>query len=150
MNSVYPLALLHSWPLWERRTRFDLGHALNCAATEAVSPARVGPLAVGHSGLWEYDFVSDRLAWSGGVYDIFGLQRGSAISREKALALYSRESRAKLEQLRAYALRHKRGFTLDVEIHAAATGERRKMRIIAAPLCEGNAVVRLHGLKVMI
>ncbi|HEU4697430.1 MAG TPA: hypothetical protein VFR92_10770 [Sphingomicrobium sp.] len=148
MNSRYPLALRHSWPLWEQPRHFD--HVLNCTVTDAVPAPSVGALTKPHGGLWEYDFIARRLTWSGGVYDIFGVERGTEISRETALALYSQESRVNLEQLRAYALRHKRGFTLDAEIHAGATGERRRIRIIAAPVCEGNAVVKLHGLKFVI
>ena len=41
------------------------------------------------------------------------------------------------------------GFTLDAEI-APATGARRWMRLIAAPVCEGGEVVRLQGLKFLV
>ena len=54
-----------------------------------------------------------------------------------------------MERLRADAIRYKRGFTLDAEIQPA-TGERRWMRLIAAPVCEGDRAVRLHGLKFVI
>jgi hypothetical protein len=54
-----------------------------------------------------------------------------------------------MERLRAYAIRHRRGFTLDAELQPAAGG-RRWMRLIAAPACEGDRVVRLHGLKLII
>jgi hypothetical protein len=54
-----------------------------------------------------------------------------------------------MERLRSYAIRHKRGFTLDIEIRAAV-GETRWTRLIAAPLCEGNRAVRLHGLKLIV
>ncbi|HWW56800.1 MAG TPA: hypothetical protein VN047_07910 [Sphingopyxis sp.] len=50
------------------------------------------------------------------------------------------------EKLRAYAIRHRRGFTLDAEIrpvHAAP----RWMRLIAAPVCIEDRAVRLQGLK---
>ena len=124
----------------------EYDHVLDCA--EACPRAAEGALGV--PGLWEYHFVSGRLTWSGGVYDIFGVERGSEISREQVLTHYSEESRAKLEQLRVYALPHKRGFTLDAEIQTAGTRERRQIRIIAAPVCAGNSVVKLHGLKFII
>jgi hypothetical protein len=141
------LPLQHSWPLWERAVHFDLGHVLNCAITDAIIPAQVGALGAHHVGLWECNLADSALVWSGGVYDIFGLQRDCQVTREQALAHYCEESLVKLEKLRAHAVRHRRGFTLDVEIYAASVGDRRSMRIVAAPEIEGNAVIRLHGLK---
>lgn len=145
-----PFALHHSWPLWEQPRHFDLGLILNSAVADAIAPEDVGALGLQHAGVWECELEDERLTWSGGVYDIFGLPRGSSISRREALALYCEDSRAKLERLRAHAIRHKRGFTLDIEIHAAAVGELRRVRLIAAPVCEADKVVRIHGLKLIV
>ena len=145
-----PLELEHSWPLWEQPRRFELGHILNCAVTDALQPRQVGALGLHHAGLWECDLQDNSLIWSGGAYDIFGLNRGSAITREQSLAHYCEHSRASLEQLRAYAIRHKRGFTLDVRIRAAAVGAERWVRVIGAPVCEDGQVVRVHGLKLIV
>jgi hypothetical protein len=123
---------------------------LNCAVADAIPPAEIGALGPQHSGLWECDLADDRLIWSGGVFDLFGLERGLAISREEALAHYCEHSRAKLHALRAFAIRHRRGFTLDIDIHAAAVGERRRLRVIAAPVCEQDVAVKLHGIKFVI
>jgi PAS domain-containing protein len=142
-------ALQHSWPLWEQPRRFDLGHVLNCVVTELIQPAEVGGLGVHHAGCWECDLSDNKLTWSGGVYDIFGLRRDATISREESVSFYCEESRAKMERLRSYSIRHRRGFTLDVEIRAAV-GEARWMRLIAAPVCENDRVTRLHGLKLII
>jgi PAS domain-containing protein len=139
----------HSWPLWEQPRRFDLGFVLNCAVTDAIGPAAPGDLGLHHAGLWECDLSDNSLVWSGGVYDLFGFPRGVHVSREETLACYREHSRAILERLRAYAIRHRRGFTLDVEVQPAA-GEWRSVRIIGAPVCEGGKVVRLHGLKMLI
>jgi PAS domain-containing protein len=144
-----PIALDHTWPLWEQPRHFELGQVLNCAVTDIIAPSAVGGLGVHHAGCWECDLSDHSLTWSGGVYDIFGLPRGVTISREQAVAFYSEDSRAKMERLRSYAIRHKRGFTLDVEIRAAV-GETRWMRFIAAPVCEGPRVARLHGLKLIL
>jgi PAS domain-containing protein len=144
-----PLVLQHSWPLWDQSLHFDLGCILNCAVTDALEPAEMGALGVHHAGLWECDLTDNSLIWSGGVYDIFGFPRGIQVTREDALSCYSEHSRALMEQLRAYALRHRRGFTVDVDIQPA-TGERRRTRLIAAPVCEDDQVVRLHGLKLLI
>jgi hypothetical protein len=144
------LPLSCSWPIWERGQKFDLGCILNCAVIDLIEPAETGALGVHHAGLWECDLKTENLTWSGGVYDIFGLERGVAITRDQAVRHYRADSREKLGRLRAHAIKHKRGFTLDVEIDAAAVRERRWMRVIAAPVLEGDRVVRLQGLKLII
>ena len=139
------------WPLLEQPKHFELGCILSCAVIDAIAPDSVGALAVRHAGLWECDLADNSLIWSGGVFDIFGLQRGTRVSREETIGFYSEHSRAAMERLRAHAIRHKCGFTLDAEI-APATGERRRMRLIGAPVCdpETGRVMRLHGLKLII
>jgi PAS domain-containing protein len=144
-----PLELSNSWPLFEQPRRFDLGHVLNSAAIDLVAPVAVGNLAVHHAGCWECDLSDQSLTWSGGVYDIFGLPRGSDISRDEAVGFYCEDSRAAMERLRAHAIKHNRGFTIDVEIRAAI-GERRWVRLIGAPVHEDGRAVRLHGLKLIL
>jgi len=141
--------LEHSWPLRDQPRHFELGHILSCVVTDVVEPQEVGGLGIHHAGCWECDLFDDSLIWSGGVYDIFGLPRGVPISRDEAIALYREESRAKMERLRSYAIKHKRGFTLDVEVRTAA-GQGRWMRLIAAPTCVDGRAIRLHGLKLII
>jgi PAS domain-containing protein len=141
-----PLEISHSWPLFEQARHFELGLVLNSAAIDSAPPGEVGTLGVQHAGVWECDLSDNSLIWSGGVYDIFGLPRGVDVSRDEAVALYCDESRAAMERLRAHAIRHGRGFTIDVEIRPAS-GETRWMRLIAAPVCEAGEPVRLHGLK---
>jgi PAS domain-containing protein len=143
------LALHNSWTIFEQGRHFDLGCVLSCAVTDIIEPARVGELGPHHAGLWECDLADNALTWSGGVYDIFGLPRGAQVARDEIVALYCEGSRAAMERLRAHSIKHRRGFTLDVEINPA-TGERRWMRLIGAPVCEGGKVVRLHGLKLIV
>ena len=110
----------------------------------------VAPVRPARLGQWECDLTDDdRLSWSDEVYDIFGIPRGVAVARHEAVALYTEGSRAAMEKLRAYAIRHRRGFTLDVEIKPARA-LRRWMRLIAAPVCAGDDVVRLQGLKFIV
>jgi PAS domain-containing protein len=144
-----PLALRHTWPLWEQPRHFELGHVLNSALIEVVQPPEVGALSLHHAGCWECDLANDSLTWSGGVYDIFGLPRDADISRDECVGYYREECRAKMERLRANAIRHRRGFTVDVEIRPV-TGQSRWMRLIAAPVCVEGRPVRLHGLKLII
>jgi PAS domain-containing protein len=114
-----------------------------------MPPAAVGALNLHHIGCWECDLADDTLTWSGGVYDIFGLPRYLVISRDECVTFYREESRVKMERLRAYSIKHRRGFTIDVEIRAAV-GQNRWMRLIGAPLCVDGRAVRLHGLKMII
>jgi PAS domain-containing protein len=139
----------HTWPLHEKSRQFELGYLLNCAATDVVKPAEVGQLGLHHAGCWECNLTDQSLVWSGGVYDIFGLPRGVIISREEAVAFYSEHSRSTMERLRSYAIRHNRGFTIDVELRPAV-GRSRWMRLIGAPVYSGNRPVRLHGVKLII
>lgn len=97
-------------------------------------------------GLWHCDLADNSLRWTNGVHDIFGLERCSVVPRPLAVSLYAPDSCAAMERLRAYAIRHRRGFTLDVDIRPADGGEC-TMRLIAAPILEKNQVVALHGVK---
>jgi PAS domain-containing protein len=145
LQPIEPLPIHHSWPLFEWERRFELGCLLE---VEPALPASLDEQALARRGvgLWECDLSDNALSWSAGVYDIFGLPRGSAVRREEAVALYAEDSRARMERLRAYAIKHRRGFTIDVEIRPAL-GSPRWMRLIAAPVCDGARVLRLTGLK---
>lgn len=138
-----------SWLLSEQARHFDLGHVLNCAIADAIAPAEIGSVDLQHAGIWECNLGDNSLVWSGGVYDLFGLERRHLITRNVALSHYSEDSRAKLERLRAHAIRYGLGFTLDVEIRAGAVGEVRQVRIIGAPVYEEGVAVSLHGLKLL-
>src|SRR3546814_21125446 len=81
-----------------------------------------GALAERGLGLWHCDLGDDSLNWTDGVYDIFGLERGTAVPRPLAVSLYAPDSSAAMERLRAYAFRHRRGFPVDVDIRTAAGG----------------------------
>lgn len=142
------LALDHSWPLYERDRHFALGATFEVGAGGFPAAVADHPdLARMGIGLWTCDFADgDTLTWTSAVYDIFGLPRGAVLSRVEAAALYVEDSRAKMERLRAHAIRHKRGFTLDAEIRPAS-GAVHYMRLIAAPVCERGKVVRLQGVK---
>lgn len=151
MQPRYPLPLHHSWPLYERARHFDLGWS---ERTSVRVPGRAGAempedaeaIARLGAGVWHCDLATNRLSWTDTVYDLFGLPRGSDVARAAAVAQYCEGSRAAMERLRAHAIAHRRGFTLDVEI-GPARAQTRWIRLIAAPVCEGDHVVALHGLK---
>ena len=97
-------------------------------------------------GLWHCDLSDNSLSWTDGVYDIFGIDRDMDVPRLLAVSLYDPDSREAMEQLRAYAIRHRRGFTLDVDIRPLSGGHC-AMRLIAAPILQGRRVIALHGVK---
>lgn len=151
MRDTYPLPLHHSWPLYEQARHFDLGwvHRTSvrppdrggfAAPDNAEAMARLGV------GLWRCDLADDRLTWSEAVFDLFGFPRDASLSRADVVTRYCEGSRAAMERLRAHAIAHRRGFTLDVEI-APAQGRTHWIRLVAAPVCEGDMVVGLQGLK---
>ena len=150
MKPTEPLPIYHSWPIYERGKRFELGFdfALSTSPSKQVSLNLLDAQARAQHGigLWECDLSDNSLTWSPEVYDIFGLSRNAYVRRGETLALYSENSRAIMERLRHYALKHRRGFTVDVEIRPASTSPR-WMRLTGAPICDGNRVVRLGGLK---
>ena len=148
LRPTEPLPLHHSWPIFERGRRFDLGYLFGSAALDGCTLASIDleRLAAHGIGRWECDLRNDGLNWTDVVFDIFGLPRGARISREDVAALYCEESRAAMERLRAHTVRHRRGFTLDAEIRTTS-GNRRWMRLLAAPILSEDRVVRLHGLK---
>lgn len=150
MKPTEPLPLHHSWPLLEREQRFTLGRILDWPPLGPggfdLNLFSRDELAARGIGLWQCELADDALSWSATVYDIFGLPRDARLRREEAVALYAERSRAAMERLRAHAIKHRRGFTLDAEIRPAS-GSARWMRLTAAPVCEGNRVVRLQGVK---
>jgi len=104
MISDGPFGLAQAWPLDQGARRFDLGLLINCFLTDALQPQAIGALANHHAGLWDCDLKDQSLIWSGGVYDLFGLQRDLPVTRDQAVAHYSEDSRAKLERFRSAAI----------------------------------------------
>lgn len=137
MHIVEPLPLSHSWPLNDRENQFTLGQ-LDYWAVPYNGRSK--------AGRWSCNLVDNSLSWSPEVFALFGLPDGAAITRPETVAMYCEESRVAMERLRAYAIRHRRGFTLDAKIRPVR-GRERWMRLIAAPVCTDGQVVRLEGLK---
>jgi hypothetical protein len=138
-RSTEPLQF--NWLLSERSQHFELGRMLQCAVDlDGFAPRGR------QAGWWECNLADSSLIWSDGVFDLFGFERGSPVTREQALVRYTEHSRAALERLRADAVRHGLGFTLDAELKPF-DGASRWVRIVAAPDLSDGKVVQLHGLK---
>jgi PAS domain S-box-containing protein len=98
-------------------------------------------------GVWECDLATGTLTWTDGVYDLFGLPRGSAVNRPDILAMYDEESRHRMEQLRAEAVRDGTSFALDIRIRTAR-GDMRWLRLAADVEKDASGrPVRIFGTK---
>lgn len=130
------LVLSHSWPAYEAAERVPI----------VVQPTLVAPAATVPMGVWSCALETQALTWSPAVYALFGLPEDERLTRALTVSLYLPASRLAMEELRAYAIKHHRGFTLDAQIRQP-DGARRWMRLSALPIVEGRRVVRLTGTK---
>lgn len=96
---------------------------------------------------WQCDLRDDSLTWSVGVYDLFGLPRGSALEREAIVAMYLPESQEELARLRGAAIAACGSFTFEARIRRA-DGEVRWMRITADVVTENGVARYLYGTKI--
>ncbi|WP_241230497.1 PAS domain-containing protein [Sphingomonas koreensis] len=96
---------------------------------------------------WQCDLRDDSLTWSDGVYDLFGLPRGSALEREAIVAMYLPESQAELARLRSAAIAACGSFTFEAQIRRV-DGQIRWMRITADVVSENGAARYLYGTKI--
>ena len=149
MNSLDPLPLIHSWPLFEATTRIDIARLGRAIAASAID-GEIADIADADDsrpiGVWCCELRDNRLIWSPTVHALFGIPRGEVLTRGLAVSCYGTHSRTAMEQLRAHAIRHQRGFTLDAMIRQP-DGDRRWMRLCALPVVVGGKVVRLVGTK---
>jgi diguanylate cyclase (GGDEF)-like protein/PAS domain S-box-containing protein len=97
-------------------------------------------------GAWECVLASEQLTWTDGVYDLFGLPRGSTLHRPSIVDLYRNDSRAEMERLRTGLIRTGQGFVLDARI-VTADGEDRWMRLSAAVSHSQGRPSRIFGSK---
>jgi len=149
---IAPLPLSHSWPLFECEQRLGFarqlsrGQCISLSELADLQTINMEALARCRVGIWQCDLRDNSLKWSSGVYDLFGMPRGTPICREVALNCYEESSRLVMEELRNHAIKHRRGFTLDVEIQPVQGG-RRWVRLVAAPICAEPGVAGLWGTK---
>lgn len=137
------LPLFHSWPLYDAPARLGLAGA--GAGSEDIV-ASIGALATHDMGVWSCNLADNSLKWSGAVHRLFGLPEDEPVTRGFAVSRYLPGSRVAMETLRAYAIEHRRGFTLDALI-VRADGDKRWMRLSAVPVVAQGKAVRLTGTK---
>lgn len=100
---------------------------------------------LGPGGAWSCDLATEVLTWTDGVYDLFGLQRGSKLKRAATLDVYQSQSRSEMEQRRAAAIRTGTGFSLDCQLRTG--GQSRWMRLRVGVNYEHGRPVRIFGSK---
>ncbi len=97
-------------------------------------------------GIWECTLPDETITWTDTVYELFGLEPRSPLTRAATVALYTPKSRRKLTEVRNAAIRDGEGFTLDAQINSA-TGDLRWIRITAIVERQDGIPVRLFGMK---
>lgn len=107
---------------------------------------RAGDPLVPLPAAWECDLTTNALRWSPGVFELFGFPPGHQVTRDEAVAMYTPESAALLDQVRSRAVVEGTSFTIDVTIRRR-DGALRKMRLTADVECAGGRPVRLYGTK---
>ena len=98
------------------------------------------------AGAWSCDLSSQRLVWTRGVFDLFGLAGAQPPERDQVVEMYSEESRDLLERTRSRAIEACSGFSLDAKI-VRADGIERWIRIAAATGTSNGRAARLYGMK---
>ncbi|PHR16975.1 MAG: GGDEF domain-containing protein [Sphingopyxis sp.] len=123
------------------------------AATSAQLGQRLGSLDLFDQaaplvpiGAWSCDLASERLDWTDGVFDMFGLTSEQSLDRNATIELYSEESRELLERKRKQAIENRNGFTLDASI-LRPDGNERWIRITAATRGSNGRTETLFGMK---
>jgi diguanylate cyclase (GGDEF)-like protein/PAS domain S-box-containing protein len=103
-------------------------------------------MALAGMGAWSCNLADDKLSWTSGVYDIFGLPAASTLDRRQTIEMYTDHSREELSRLRAQAIATGGVFTLDAQI-VRPDGEMRWMRINAEVIRRPGGPPILHGAK---
>jgi PAS domain-containing protein len=147
VGTIESLPLFHSWPLFDAEERMG-GAQLEALARLIREPHDASSLALeADTGLWSCDLTRDNaLIWTPQVYDLFALGQDEPLTRTAAVSCYVPRSRVAMEALRAHAIHHRRGFTLDAMLRRH-DGEMRWMRLSTMPIVADGKVVRLCGTK---
>jgi PAS domain S-box-containing protein len=115
-------------------------------APETLDPLVDRAMALAKIGAWSCNLKDNRLSWSSGVFDLFGLPAESAPDCQQTVEMYTEESRESLERLRTQAIAARGNFTLDAQI-VRVTGDMRWMRITVEMSYNAFGEPLLHGLK---
>lgn len=112
--------------LWQLRREIEVQAARAQRMEAQLTGAEIFERAskAARMGTWQCDLPSERLTWSSGTYDLFGLQRNAGLVRRHILKSYSEQSLAHLQKVRGAALASGEDFTLDAQIEGPDFGRR--------------------------
>jgi PAS domain-containing protein len=110
------------------------------------SPASATDHLLPLAAAWQCDLSDNSLRWTDGVFELFGLPRGTRIDRGEAVEMYCDESRELLERLRANAIATRGSFTFEAQIQRL-DGELRWMRVTADVVSSNGRATHLYGHK---
>jgi diguanylate cyclase (GGDEF)-like protein len=127
------------------RDAFKVGFA---RSDDTINPLELYDQAASlvSAGAWSCDLLTERLAWTTGVFDLFGLGHAHTPERDQVIEMYCEESRDLLERKRSHAIETCSGFSLDTRI-IRADGIERWIRITAATRTSNGRAARLYGMK---
>jgi diguanylate cyclase (GGDEF)-like protein/PAS domain S-box-containing protein len=129
-----------------RQGAFEAGSALSEGTAPNSLELYEEAASLVSAGAWSCDLSSERLTWTAGVFDIFGLANDQAPERREIVEMYGEESRELLDRRRSHAIATRSGFTLDASI-VRADGAKRWIRITAATRSANGRAERLYGMK---
>jgi diguanylate cyclase (GGDEF)-like protein len=129
-----------------RREDFEFGSALSDDDVPNSLELYDQAASLVSIGAWSCALSSERLTWTGGVFDLFGLSNEQVPERHEIVEMYGEESRELLERSRSHAIDTCSGFSLDARI-VRADGIERWIRITAATRRSYGRAERLYGMK---
>ena len=125
---------------------FDRGSDLSVGEEANILELYDQAASLAAMGAWSCDIESERLAWTGGVFELFGLSPEQPLERQSIVQLYCEQSRELLERKRSHAIETGGAFSLDANI-VRPDGEERWIRIKAATRSSGGRARTLYGMK---
>lgn len=129
-----------------RKAAFEVGSAPSNGDTPNSLELYDQAASLVSAGAWSCDLSSDRLSWTSGVFDLFGLANDRTPERHEIVEMYGEESRDLLERRRSHAIETSSGFSLDASI-VRADGSERWIRITAATRTSDGRIGTLYGMK---
>lgn len=103
-------------------------------------------MALAKVGVWSCDLSDDKLSWTSGVFDLFGLPIDTTLDRQQTVKMYTEDSREALETVRTQTIAQGGNFHLDTSI-VRPDGEMRWMRISGELIRPAGGPPKLQGLK---
>ena len=97
-------------------------------------------------GIWVCELATQRLRWTAGVFDLFGLAPATRLDRRAIVEMYCDQSREEMEWLRAEGIARRTGFSLEAEIQRP-DGTRRWMQLTTRIHCRDGRPTHIYGRK---